>query len=247
MDRLFERVGLCACNYRSKAVTRRLAACLRRLRVATVAEGLARLEREPGVAWALLDVVLLGVTEFRRDAGVFERIERLVLPSVCSAHSQPRIWSAACSDGQELYSVAAALASLGTLDRCELLGTDCRPSAIARARLGIYPQDSAGRLDCEWTGAHFLATAAGIRARPRLLNAASWRLANLLAHAESGPWHLVLWRNMAIYLEPPVAARTWGRIVAEVAPGGYIVVGKAELPPPELALERIDACIYRKY
>ena len=63
--------------------------------------------------------------------------------------------------------------------------------------------------------------------------------------AARAPWDLVLWRNMAIYLEPAAAEKLWEAIVAELRPGAYVVAGKAD-HPPRGSLERVAACVYRK-
>ena len=82
--RLLGEAGLPARAYRSRALERRLPACLRFLRVNSPEEGLRRLEAEPALATAVLNVVLLGVTEFFRDRGVFETLRDRVLPELRS-------------------------------------------------------------------------------------------------------------------------------------------------------------------
>lgn len=243
---VFARAGLPVDPYRPTALVRRVPACLRALEVRTLEEAEARLAARPALVWSLLNTVLLGVTEFCRDRSVFEYLRREVLPALGRNGSRIRIWSAACSEGQELYTVAAGLAGLELLERSELLGTDCRPEAILRARDGEYPAEAAAQFPPGW-GRPLLAGGGGLaRIHPRLRVAACWRVANLLAGPEAGPWDLILCRNLAIYLEPPVAARLWRQLVDQLAPGGILVTGKAENPATIVPLQRLDACIYRK-
>jgi chemotaxis protein methyltransferase CheR len=243
---LFGRLHLQHSRYRATALQRRLPACFRHLGVHSIPEAKRRVEARPALALELMDVVLLGVSEFRRDPAVFAALKQEILPRLLRASAHPRIWSAACSEGQELYSVAALLADLDALERCELRGTDCRPEAIARARLGEYPLTSLTRLDEQARKGLCLVQADRVRVHPRLRTAVSWRVADLLAQPEKGPWDLVLWRNMAIYLESNAADETWTRIVDELAPGGFIVVGKADYPPAGCNLERVGPNIYAK-
>lgn len=243
---VFSRVNLPVERYRANALMRRVPACLRHLRVRTLGEAKERIEQRPALALELMDVVLLGVSEFRRDPAVFTALRSTVIPRLLAGNAHPRIWSAACSEGQELYSVAGLLAECGALESCELRGTDCRPEAIARARAGEYPIASVAHLEAEERKGLFVAGPDCVRIHPRLRTAVTWRVANLLAQCETGPWDLILWRNMAIYLEIAAAEEVWRRLVAQLAPGGFIVVGKADYPPPAVGLERIIPSVYQK-
>lgn len=233
--------------YRARSLVRRLPACLRFLRVATAEEATRKIAREPKLALAALNVVLLGVTEFFRDRAVFENLQRTVLPELLERHARLRVWSAACSEGQELYSVAILLAEAERLNDCELWGTDCREEAIEQARSGVFARETVeGDMDPAWRAKYFncsrtLATIdGGVRGHAR------WRVADLLSETERGPWHLILWRNMAIYLESQAAEDVWLRLCNELAPGGYLVTGKADHLPKWLPLERVAACVYRR-
>ncbi len=243
---LLGRAGLEAERYREISLVRRLPACLRRLRAKNLNQAYELILRRPEVLPGLIDVVLLGVTEFCRDRLVFASLRDKVLPLVLQQTSRPRIWSAACSEGQELYSIAFMLAGFDRLAGCELLGTDCRASAIQHARSGHYATESLTAVDPAWRQLHFEGESGAFRVRRSIRENLHWKRADLFAGVEPGPWHLTLWRNMSIYLRQEAAADLWRRILSEMAPGGYLVVGKADHPPHGLPIERIDACIYRR-
>ena len=233
-------------HYRQQALMRRTAACLRTLGVTSVDEALISLRKNPQLAEVALNTALLGVTEFFRDRAVFELLRFSVLPALVSQGVPLRIWSAACSEGQELYSVALLLAEEGQLAGCELLGTDCRADAIRQAKLGIFAAEQVAQLDAHWRQNFFTENQVSARIDPEIIRALKWRTADLFARIEPGPWHVILWRNMAIYLEPFAALPIWQKLVAELRPGGYLITGKADHPPASLNLERIASCIYRK-
>lgn len=232
--------------YRERALERRLPACLRFLKVATASEAARKIASQPALAPAALSVVLLGVTEFFRDRAVFESLRQRVLPYLLARHSRLRVWSAACSEGQELYSVAMLLEQLHGLAGCELLGTDCRGEAIQHARLGVFGHEQVTRLEPGWRDRYFTFQGRYATIAPVLRDAATWKQANLFGAVEAGPWHLILWRNMAIYLEPERAEDVWERLCEQVATGGFLVTGKADLPPKRLPLTRIAPCVYQK-
>lgn len=243
---VFASMNLSLPAYRPNTLLRRLPACLRSLRVFTVEEATRQIIAQPALARQVLDLVLLGVSSFCRDHAVFGRLRTTILPQLCREHRRVRIWSAACSEGQELYSIAALLEADGRLDQGELLGTDCRPTAIARAQLAEFPSETLAELPADLAGVYFPRTPRTSALHPRLRAAPRWRTSDLLTIDEPGPWHLILCRNLAIYLEPDAARALWKKIAAQLAPGGYLVVGKAEVPFGAFGLERVDACIYRQ-
>lgn len=243
---LMGRAELPVAAYRRRALARRLPACLRMLRVTDVAEATRAIAAQPEATKRLLNVVLLGVTDFFRDRPVFEQLQRGVLPELWARHGRLRVWSAACSNGAELYSVAMLLARAGRLADCELLGTDCRADAIEEARRGVFRGEELARMEQEWREVFFEITGEIGTIDPLLRQATRWKVGNLFGAMERGPWHLILWRNMAIYLENERAEEIWTRLFDQLAPGGFLVAGKADHPPKWLRLTRVAPCIYRK-
>jgi chemotaxis methyl-accepting protein methylase len=184
------------------------------------------------------------VTSFARDAAVFDALARIALPSFRTRPEGLRVWSAGCADGSELYSVAILLAEAGLLERSSLLGTDCRPGALEQARAACYRADGLRDLSEPVRDRYFEARDGGLRPIVALRRAATWALADVTSRPQAGPWHLILCRNLAIYLTEEEGRRLWRRLAGVLAPGGFIVTGKAE--PRHTTLARIDHCLYRK-
>jgi chemotaxis methyl-accepting protein methylase len=77
-----------------------------------------------------------------------------------------------------------------------------------------------------------------------LSRAVHWQVADAFSFESRHPWDLILCRNLAIYLHAATAARLWNRLWNMLAPGGYLVVGKAE--KPTVGFIRVAPCVYRK-
>ncbi len=242
---LFSKAGLNLDAYRGKALNRRIPACMRFLKVRSLEEAHERLSDKPELLAPTLTVALLGVTDFCRDPSVFAHLRDLVLPQFRNAEIPLRVWSAACSDGRELYSVAILLKQAGLLSPSYLLGTDCRADAIRLARIGRYPADSVSGLHGSWLD-HFARGHTSVHISREIRDQVCWMKADLLQRVEPGPWDLILWRNMAIYLQTDSARKIWRRLVAQLAPGGFIITGRADYAPSELDLHKVAPCIYQK-
>jgi chemotaxis methyl-accepting protein methylase len=262
---LFERAGLDARAYRRETLRRRLPACLRLLRAAGVADALLRVRQQPVLAAAAVGTLVIGVTSFFRDASVFDHLSYTVLPALVrgtgatgasSTAGRPRVWSVGCSDGAELYSVAILLAEMGLLDGAFLLGTDCRPAAVARAREGFYAARQVRDVPAVWLERYFVREP---RAQPHqqqdqeawrviepLRRAGQWRTADVLRLQEPGTWDLILCRNVAMYFRPEAAGRLWAQLECALRPGGFLILGKAERPLAAQHLGYVAPCIYRR-
>ena len=139
--------------------------------------------------------------------------------------------------------MAILLAEAGLLGRSVLLGTDCRVEAVRQARAARYRP--AG-LEPTLRGLYFDPVGESFQVSQRLRRHTHWEVADLAAATADGPWDIILWRNLAIYLNPRRADALWRRLAAALAPGGYLIVGKAERPPSELNLSPVCRCIHRR-
>ena len=239
------RAGLDAAAYRTRPLHRRLPACLRALKVGSTHAARELIDRNPHLVTEVVSCLLIGVTEFFREPGVFDILRTQILPALADRDRPLRIWSAACSTGAELYSVAILLSEAGLLERSYLLGTDCRGDAIERARLGLSDSAALNLLDRTMWDKYF--EPVGQRWRPveALRRQVHWKRADLLAGVEPGPWDIILWRNAAIYLKASRAEAVWRRLASVLAPQGVLIAGKADRPSGDAGLTRAARCIYR--
>jgi chemotaxis methyl-accepting protein methylase len=243
---VLERASIRAEAYRGTALQRRLGACLRALRVTSAAEARAWLEERPELLPVAVSAVLLGVSAFFRDAPVFESLSERWLPVLAGKRRGLRVWSAGCADGQELYSVAMLLDEQGVLGESVLLGTDCRGDAVARAAEGLYAKRELQALEARRRTGYFVEFDESAQIRSDLRGAVRWEVGDLLSGAPAECWDMILFRNIAIYLNWESAQPVWQRVAASLAEGGLLVTGKAERPPDGLGLVRVDGCIYMK-
>jgi chemotaxis methyl-accepting protein methylase len=242
---LFEKVGLDARAYRPETLLRRLPACLRVLRVRTIAQARRELELEPALCSAAVSSILIGVTTFFRDPGVFTAV-REHLPALAGSRSSVQVWSIGCSNGEELYSVALLLAELGMLEGSYLLGSDCRPEAIECAKNASYDSMSIKNVPADFRRRYFAQDNQRWRLKPSITTAARWRHESILHVHQPGIWDLILCRNTTMYMATEATSVLWERFEASLRVGGLLVLGKAERPLGTKRLTMISPCVYRK-
>ncbi len=175
---------------------------------------------------------------FFRDIQPFESLKNTVLPQIVRVRKAAnakkiRIWSAACSSGQEPYTIAMILkenpAILQGLD-VEIIGTDISSEILEKAREGIYSQFEAQRgLPILLLMKYFTQVGEHWQINEEIRSGVQLHHANLLQDlSRYGKFDVVFCRNVLIYFEAPTKAEVLGRIRSMMSDDGYLFLGAAE-------------------
>ncbi len=225
---LSRAAGLELSAYRTEHTAERVRRAIAREGVRDV-EGLARFLRADGAAQARFrSSVAVSVSGLFRDPAQFDLLERELLPPLLADGGRLSVWSAGCANGSELYSVGILLERLGALGRSFLLGSDLLEENLAAAKRAVYGDASISD---------------DLRARVR------WEQSDLIRDgAPPGTWHLILCRNVAIYLAPAAKRALHETLAAALATGGVLLLGRSERlsDPVRLRLVRVAPHAYRK-
>jgi len=215
----------------------RLGGLLKREALASL-DALAQKLRGPGtdaLAREVVEALTTNESSFFRDGKPFEHLKRL-LPALAAARppgTPIRVWSAACSSGQEAYSVAMVAHELGAAlggRRVEILGTDISREMLDRAREGLYTQFEVQRgLPVQLMVKHFKPEAGRWRISPELRGMARWQETNLLGDIRGlGRFDVIFCRNVLIYFDAPTKGRVLTALAGQLAPDGALYLGGAE-------------------
>ena len=195
--------------------------------------------RQPGSA-ALKDMVVDAMTtnetSFFRDNHPFDTLRKSIIPALIERRAVTRslrIWSAACSTGQEPYSLAMTLKDhfplLGGW-KVEIVATDLSPSVLERAREGLYSTFEVQRgMPIQMLVRHFDQVGSNWRIKRELAKTISFRSLNLLEDFSAlGMFDVVLCRNVLIYFDQPTKTRILNAIARRISANGALLLGGAE-------------------
>ncbi|THD61088.1 MAG: chemotaxis protein [Phenylobacterium sp.] len=232
--------GIALHETKATLVYSRLAKRLRALGLTSFQDYCALVAGQDGVdeRQKMLAALTTNVTRFFREPHHFEHLRDKVLPPLLAAAragGRVRLWSSACSSGQEPYSMAMTVLSLApdaaNLD-VKILATDIDPNMVAEARAGVYgPSLLAGMPDDlrrRWT-----APAAGRPGDVRIADEAraliSFNELNLIGGwPMKGRFDAIFCRNVAIYFDDDTQARLWSRFAPLLPLGGALYIGHSE-------------------
>ena len=187
----------------------------------------------------LIDAISTNHTFFFREGSHFDFLRDTVIPEMsvrARAERWPRfyVWSAACSSGEEPYSIAMTLASALPSSPWHIEATDISRRILDRADAAIYPGESVERLPPDVIKAHFQRgfgpQEGQYRVKPALRQRVSFHHLNLL---EGEPpfrelFQVIFCRNVMIYFDRATQEELIGRLARRLVPGGFLMVGHSE-------------------
>jgi two-component system CheB/CheR fusion protein len=195
---------------------------------------LSFLRTHPGEAGALLQDLLISVTNFFRDREVFRALEALI-PSLFHDKSQNdtvRVWSPACATGEESYSLAIMLLEyarqLDSPPAIQVFACDLDDDAIQRARQGHYPDSIVADVNEDRLRRFFVKDAKGYRVRRELREMVLFATHDLLKDAPFSRMDLISCRNLLIYLSRTAQQRALDTFHFALKPGALLLLGSSE-------------------
>ncbi len=259
---LHEDAGIYLPESKAALVYSRLAKRVRALGLASFRDYCALVADEEGLdeRQKMLAALTTNVTRFFREAHHFTHLEQVVLPPLVKAArrgERVRLWSAACSNGQEPYSMAMVILSLmpdAARFDVKVLASDIDPNMLAEGKRGVYVEsladDVPARMRHRWLPP---ATESAYGARcvcvaKELRDLVVFRELNLFgAWPMKGRFQAIFCRNVAIYFEEETQVQLWSQFVPMLSPGGRLYIGHSErlTGPAATAFEGEGVTAYR--
>ncbi len=204
-----------------------------------------------------VDLLTTNETYFFRERQQLEVFERAVLPALAEANAARRrltLWSAGCSTGEEVYTLAMIVASMPRLAGWEvrIFGSDIHRGVLERARRGVYREASFRAMPVEYLR-FFEEHPEGRSVRPEIRASCRFDHLNLLDRAQVaavGAVDAIFCRNVLIYFDTKSRGRVVTELGARLVPGGFLLLGHSESLPSgidalEVVLPRRDM-LYRR-
>lgn len=235
---LRERSGLVLTNDKAYLLESRLLPVARKWKLATF-DDLVRVIRTKMDEAVIKDVVEAMTTNesfFFRDTKPFDQFKALVLPAMLKARTGSktiRIWSAACSSGQEAYSLAMILSEMAAqLNgwRIEIVGTDLSTEILGRAKEGMYSQFEVQRgLPITMLVKYFSQVGDRWQINAKIRGMVQYREFNLLHDPVAlGRFDVVFCRNVLIYFDQQTKGRVLNSVARLMPEDGFLFLGGAE-------------------
>ena len=238
---IYEETGIRLADGKITLLSNRIRRRLRELDIELFEEyyNLLTQKKLKGELEHFIDAVTTNETHFFRTGGHFDWFIDSFLPIIRTEASEKkrdkslRIWSAACSSGEELYTLAICVDESRHQFagwKISLLGSDISETMISAARKGVFPSRSLDQTTDERRSRYFaqLQDDAGWSIRSRLINMCGFKRHNLLDAVPDDPFDCIFIRNVFIYFDKKSKEVAVQNLIQALAPGGFLVVGPAD-------------------
>jgi len=223
--------------YKTNTLARRVERRIALNQVGSLAKYVRHVRDNPEELDLLFKELLIGVTEFFRDAEVWEYLRATALPALLARYPEGkslRAWVPGCSTGEEAYSLAMTFAEVaekaGAAGRFKLqiYATDLDPDAIRKARKGCYSGNIAVGVSAERLARHFTGEADGYRIGKAIREMVVFAPQNVISDPPFTTLDILSCRNLLIYFRPELQAKVLALFGYALNPGGLLLLGRSE-------------------
>ncbi|WP_442319985.1 CheR family methyltransferase [Caldalkalibacillus uzonensis] len=209
---------------------------------------LKEMDTNPELVNDCLDRLTINVSEFFRNPERWRVLEQKILPRLLSERRLLKIWSAACSTGEEPYTLVMLLDQLLPGKQVKVLATDIDNLALAKAKQGIYPSRAVKEVPQAYLKTYFVQRDGLYYVSDDVKSRVMFKRHNLLADPFESGFDLILCRNVIIYFTDEAKDLLYHKFSEALNTGGVLFVGSTEqiFYPQKYRLETEDTFFYRK-
>lgn len=243
-----KKTGIDLSLYKESQMKRRLTSLYEKKGFKNFNDFYDAIHKDPSVLEEFLDRMTINVSEFYRNAQRWEVLEKTIYPRLLSNSKKLKVWSAACSTGEEPYSLAMTLSSHLPLKEIAIQATDLDQGAIDRARVGLYPERALKEAPKAIVEKYFINEGAYYQVKDEVKRTVTFKQHNLLNDRYDTGFDLIVCRNVMIYFTEEAKDQIYENFSKALRPGGILFVGSTEqiFNPARYGFEVEDTFFYRK-
>ena len=191
----------------------------------------------------------INVSEFYRNPSQWDVMERQIIPELIGKFGKNlKIWSAACSTGDEPYSLVMALSRHLPLNQIKITATDLDKQVIAKAKTGLYNEKSVAAVPADLKKKFFTKIGPSYQISDEIKSRVEFKEHNLLKDTYPTNYHMIVCRNVLIYFTEEAKDEVFVKFQQSLSRGGVLFIGSTEqiINYKEIGLERKNSFFYEK-
>lgn len=196
-----------------------------------------------------INYITINVSEFYRNPEQWELMDKDVFPDLVKKYGKNlKIWSAACSTGDEPYSLVMALSKHMPLNNIKIFATDLDKQVIAKAKVGVYSEKSILSVPAEMKKKYFTQVGPSYKIADEIKERVEFKEHNLLKDPFPTDCHLIVCRNVLIYFTEEAKEEVFRKFCKSLVSGGVLFIGSTEqiINYKEIGYERKNSFFYQK-
>lgn len=235
--------------YKQNQMKRRIDALITKRKIAGYYEYVNSLKTDQELYEEFVDYITINVSEFYRNPEQWKFLSQKVLPRLIGQFGkQLKIWSAACSTGDEPYSLVMALSEFIPLEKINIIATDINEQVIEKAKIGLYAEKSIASVPEKLKEKFFTQNGRFYQISDQIKDCVTFKEHNLLKDAFITDCHLIVCRNVLIYFTEEAKNEIFAKFNHSLVNSGVLFIGSTEqiLKYKEMGYQRLDSFFYQK-
>jgi len=235
--------------YKEKQMKRRIDTLIRNHKYKGYQDYVAAIKKDKDLMDEFLGYMTINVSEFYRDPLQWQFLDKEVFPELINKFGRSlKIWSAACSTGDEPYSLVMALSRHLPLTNIRIYATDLDNQILEKAKVGLYAEKSIAGVPKDLKAKYFTKVGSSYRISDDIKKRVTFKQHNLIKDRYDTGYHLIVCRNVLIYFTEEAKDEVFAKYYKSLASGGVLFIGSTEqiMNYKDIGYERKSSFFYTK-
>lgn len=235
--------------YKEKQMKRRIDTLIAKNKITGYENYVAALKKDTRMFEEFVNYLTINVSEFYRNPDQWQIMDREIIPELIRKFGKNlKIWSAACSTGDEPYSLVMAFSRHLPLNQIKIFATDLDKQVIAKAKTGLYVEKSIASVPDDFKKKYFTKIGPSYQISNEIKSRVEFKEHNLLKDAYPTDCHLIVCRNVLIYFTEEAKDEVFRKYQKCLKPGGFLFIGSTEqiINHKDIGFERRNSFFYEK-
>ncbi|MBO7334193.1 MAG: protein-glutamate O-methyltransferase CheR [Lachnospiraceae bacterium] len=235
--------------YKEKQMKRRIDTLIGKHNVKGYDEYVQLLKTDKEKFEEFVSYLTINVSEFYRNPDQWELMDKTIIPELISKFGNNlKVWSAACSTGDEPYSLVMALSRHLPLNQIKIFATDIDKQILEKAKMGLYNEKSVENVPKDLKDKYFEKVGGSYRIKDEIKARVEFKQHNLLKDTYPTDMHLIVCRNVLIYFTEEAKEEIFKKFCASLKSKGILFIGSTEqiINYKEIGFQRKNSFYYDK-
>lgn len=235
--------------YKERQMKRRIDTLIMRHKIKTYDEYVEAIRNDSKLFDEFVNYLTINVSEFYRNPEQWKQLDEEIIPGLIRKFgTNLKIWSAACSTGDEPYSLVMALSRHIPLAQIKIHATDIDKQVLDKARMGLYNEKSIAAVPDDLKRKFFTQIGPSYQISDEIKKRVEFQEHNLLKDSYPTGCHMIVCRNVLIYFTDEAKDEVYRKFFRSLAPGGKLFIGSTEqiINYADLGYQRAKSFFYSK-
>lgn len=246
---VFALTGIDLDAYKEKQMRRRIETLIGKNKITSYDEYVKLIKTDKTKFEEFINYLTINVSEFYRNPDQWELMDKEIIPDLINRFGKNlKIWSAACSTGDEPYSLVMALSKHIPLNQIKIYATDIDKQVMAQAQVGLYNEKSLAGVPAEFKAKYFKKVGTSYQIADEIKSRVEFKQANLLTDNYPSNYDFIVCRNVLIYFTDEAKTDVYAKFAKSLKPGGVLFIGSTEqiIGYKELGYKRRSSFFFEK-